>query len=100
MKKNQKIVINVPDPNLYKPLYKGRIYWVFENNPDQPFEGWTVDSDVLLWDRNISTVLACGKYQEDGSIEGCANIGQGVTFHASDPIDIVSCFKSIEKWSL
>ncbi len=97
MNKNQKKPTNVPDPKLYKPLYKGRIYWVFENNPDQPFEGWTSDSDVLLWDRDIDTVLACGKYQEDGSIAGCVNIGQGITFHVDEPKDIVSCFKWIEK---
>lgn len=90
--------MNTPDQNLYKPLYKGQIYWVFENNPAQPFEGWTSEIGVLLWHREAKCLIAGGNYQEDKSIKGCILWGQGVDFIAIDPKHMVECTKSIAKW--
>lgn len=92
------IILALPDPKIYKPLYKGRIYWVFENNPTKPFEEWTKDIDILLWDRDIQCLIACGTFLKDKSIKGSILWGQGVDFVALDAKHMVQCVKSISKW--
>ena len=45
----------------YKPLYKGRRYWVFKNDPANPFQidptspygKWTTNSDILVYHREF-----------------------------------------------
>ena len=85
----------------YKPLYKGRRYWVFENEPERPFEGWTGDMSlfrILLYDRLLETLLAAGTWIEDGSIYGEILWGQGVDFEAPDPRAMVDAVLSIANW--
>ena len=82
----------------YKPLYKGLHYWVFLNDKDCPFEGWTKDSDVIAYDLYLNWIMAVGKYNDDGVIEGCYMGGQGVTFHADNAKDMVAECLSIQKW--
>ena len=35
----------------YKPLYKGSRFWVFQNDPDNPYEGWTGEWNILVYHR-------------------------------------------------
>ncbi len=85
----------------YKPLYKGRRYWVFENDPARPFDGWTDDMDlfqILLYDRTLDLLMASGSWQEDGSISGGILWGQGGSFTACDPRDMVDQVLGYAKW--
>lgn len=82
----------------YKPLYKGRRYWVFLNNPEQPFEGWTKDYRIIAYDINNGCVMAVGNYRADGMIDACFVGGQGVTFESSSPEEIVHSCLGIMKW--
>ena len=82
----------------YTPLYTGRRFWIFLNDKENPFEDWTEDSDIILYDIRFGGVLAVGKYKNDGRIEGCYMGGQGVTFEVSEPKDMIGECLGIEKW--
>jgi hypothetical protein len=81
----------------YKPLYKGRRYWIFENAPLKPYEGWTGDWKILAYDRLGEFLAACGNFKTDGTI--CAEIlwGQGVSFGANDLRGMASYIKYLEQ---
>ena len=81
----------------YNTLYETEGYWVFENSKEKPYEGWTEDRQILMFDRNLNVLLACGNWRADGSIEGEALMGQGVTFDAVDLDDMVSTVLQVEK---
>ena len=40
-----------PPLKVYKPIYKGRRFWVFQNDPDNPYEGWTGEWNILVYHR-------------------------------------------------
>jgi hypothetical protein len=82
----------------YTPLYKGRRYWIFLNNPEDPFDGWTKDSDIIAYDLEFDGILAVGNYNKNGSIDGCYMGGQGVTFIADNPRDMIGECLGIMKW--
>ena len=86
----------------YKPLYKGRRYWVFENDPNRPFGGWTDDMNlfqILLYDKLFENLMASGVWNEDGTtISGGVLWGQGVDFTATGPRDMVDTVLGIAKW--
>ena len=73
---------------LYKPLYKGSRYWVFENDPENPFEPWMRDEfeqwQVLVYDRVFDSLIATCEIDENGGISGEITIGLGDSFEASD----------------
>ena len=82
----------------YKALYKGRRYWVFQNSKDQPFDDWTEDFEVVMYDRSIHAVMAYGNLKADGSIFGSVMWGQGVQFEAADARAMVREVLEIDKW--
>jgi hypothetical protein len=73
----------------FVPLYKGRRYWIFLNDKEYPFQDWTKDSDIIVYDIDCSGVLAVGSYKENGSINCSYLGGQGVVFEASSPKDML-----------
>jgi hypothetical protein len=81
----------------YKPLYKGRRFWIFENNPAKPFDRWTGDSRILAYDRKYEALAACGNYKEDGSISAEYVGGQGVKFNAFDLAGMARELRWIDK---
>ena len=88
----------------YKPLYKGRRYWVFKNDPANPFEidptspygKWTTDSDILVYHREFDALAACGEWI-DGVIQAETLWGQGVTFQADSYANMAAHVGWIEK---
>lgn len=82
----------------YTALYKGRRYWVFLNDPEDPFDGWTNEWKIIVYDFEISAVIAVGNYSKDGSIDGEYMGGQGITFDAADPKGMIASCLSISKW--
>lgn len=82
----------------YKSLYKGRRYWVFLNEKDNPFEGWTDEYEIIVYDFDVPAIIAVGSYREDGSIGGTFVGGQGVTFHAIDAKGMIAECINISKW--
>lgn len=88
---------SVPDICLYPPLYKGRRYRVFEDNVDQPYRGF-YDVPLLLLDCLTGKILASGTQKANGSIDACVLWGQGVTFSAFNPRDMIDQTLSITKW--
>ena len=70
---------------------------MFENSKEDPYDGWTEEWEILMLDRNLEVLLACGNWQADGSIEGEALVGQGITFDAADIEVMVSTVLQIEK---
>ena len=53
-----------PPLKFYKPLYKGRRFWVFQNDPDNPHERWTGGQGVLVYDRLHDSVVAFGNWKD------------------------------------
>jgi hypothetical protein len=70
-------------------LYKGRRYWIFENDTRKPFDEWTGDYKILAYDRTFDALVACGNWKSDGSIDAGILWGQGVSFEAVDLRDMV-----------
>jgi hypothetical protein len=84
----------------YRALYKGRRYWVFENDFQRPY-GIYDDAkyhQILLFDATVGEVIAAGTRMADGSIMGCVMWGQGVDFHAANAADMVHQTLGIAKW--
>jgi hypothetical protein len=81
----------------YKPLYKGRRYWIFENDTRKPFDEWTGDYKILAYDRTFDALVACGNWKSDGSIDAGILWGQGVSFEAVDLRDMVQQIISLDK---
>ena len=73
----------------YKPLYKGRRFWVFQNDPDNPYEGWTGEWNILAYHRPCETVVATGNWEDD-EISGEIVWGQGVPFKADSYKDMAA----------
>ncbi len=91
----------IPDEiKSYKALYKGRRFWVFENNFERPYSFHTdVKYDqILLFDSAIGIIRANGYWTDAGEIHGCVMAGQGVDFIASDPAGMISSTLRIVKW--
>jgi hypothetical protein len=84
----------------YKALYKGRKYWVFENDFERPYDGFNDvnDNQYLVYDASIDTIIAVGGLAENGLIHGWVTWGQGVDFYATDAADMVAQILSIAKW--
>lgn len=84
----------------YRALYKGRRFWVFENDFERPYDIYDDPkwNQVLLFDANIGCIRAVGRWRDDGGIDGCAMWGQGVDFIATDPADMISSVCTIDKW--
>jgi hypothetical protein len=82
----------------YNPLYKGRRFWVFENDKSKPYQGWATDHDVLLYDRDCGDIIAVGSYSDRGWIRGCVLWGQGCDFDASSPRDMIDQTLYIATW--
>ena len=90
---------HIPDEiKQYRALYKGHRFWVFENDKENPYQGWATDHDVLLYDRDCGDLIAVGSYEPDGRILGCVLWGQGVDFGASDAKDMIAQTLNIAKW--
>jgi hypothetical protein len=53
----------------YTSWYEGRRFWVVENNPENPIEGWTGDHELIAYDRQSNTVAAVGKWRPAGTVE-------------------------------
>jgi len=99
----------------YKPLYKGRRYWVFENDFKRPFKlqhayftqaiiyEEFIDEkydQILVYDAMFRVISATGHLAADGQIHGCHCKGQGLTFTAKDPADMASTVGCIDKRDL
>jgi len=87
------------DIRSYRSLYKGRRFWVFENDFARPY-GIHTDrqyDQVLVYDSEIDAVVANGHWAEDGTINGCSFWGQGVTFASADPAGLVAAVKDIDR---
>ena len=84
----------------YKALYKGRRYWVFENDFQRPYDGFDDEKEnqYLVYDASIDALIAVGGLAENGLIRGCVLWGQGVDFYATDAADMVSQTLGIAKW--
>ncbi len=83
----------------YTPLFKGRRFWVFENDFTRPYDIHT-DSQydqVLVYDSQIDAVIANGNWAEDGTIHGCSFWGQGISFASPDPAGMVAAVKDIDR---
>jgi len=76
----------------YKALYKGRQFWVFENDFDRPYDIYDDPEwhQILLFDCEALGITATGYWTALGNIHGCVMWGQGVDFIAKDPADMVS----------
>lgn len=88
------------DIKTYKAFYKGKRFWVFENDFERPFRDFDDPEwhQILFYDLASDDVLAVGKYLKDGDIHGCVMWGQGVDFIVSDAIGMVRSVKSISRW--
>ena len=99
----------------YKALYKGRRYWVFENDFKRPFklqhayftqaiifDEFTNEKydQFLVYDATFRVIPGTGYWAEDGQIHGCHSKGQGLTFTAKDPADMASTVGNIDKRDL
>lgn len=99
----------------YKALYKGRRYWVFENDFARPFKLQNayytqaiiyddfIDEkydQILVYDAMFRVISATGYMAADGQIHGCHCKGQGLTFTAKDPADMASTVGYIDKRDL
>jgi len=73
----------------FSPLYKGRRYWIFLNDKKYPFENWTEDFEIIIFDIQFGCVLAVGNYKDNGKIDCSFMGGQGVAFEASSPKDML-----------
>jgi hypothetical protein len=82
----------------YKALYKGRRYWVFQNSKEHPFDDWTEDFAVVMYDRAEHVVMAYANLKADGSMFGSVLWGQGVQFEAADARAMVREVLEIDKW--
>jgi hypothetical protein len=84
----------------YKALYKGRRFWVFENDFSRPYDIYDDPEwhQILLFDCEALGITATGYWTALGNIHGCVMWGQGVDFIAKDPADMVSNTLSIAKW--
>ena len=80
----------------YKPLYKGRRFWIFQNDPDNPYEGWTGGEGVLVYHRLHDSVVACGNWK-DGVISAEICWGQGVSFITEGYKDMAAKVAWLEK---
>ena len=76
----------------YRPLYKGVRFWVFQNDPSDPFEEWMSDAfeqnQVLVYDRVFEGLVATCEINEDGLISVDIVIGPGDSFEAFDFRDL------------
>lgn len=70
------------------PLYKGRRFWVFQNDPSNPFIDLSPEVlgqfHILVYDRVFEGLVAACEINEDGSIFGDIVIGLGDSFEAHD----------------
>lgn len=84
----------------YKALYKGRRFWVFENNFERPYDIYDDRKwhQILLFDCQVGQIAATGYWTERREIHGCVMWGQGVDFIASDPAGMISNTLSIARW--
>ena len=84
----------------YRALYKGRRYWVFENDFARPFDSHTDEEydQLLVYDSLTDAISANGYRSPDGTIHGCSFWGQGITFECDDPAGMVFCLQSIDRW--
>ena len=81
----------------YTPLFNGRRFWVFQNDPARPY-GIHTDGQydqVLVYDSQIDTVIASGYWAEDDTIQGCSFWGQGISFASVDPAGTVAAVNDI-----
>ena len=72
----------------YRPLYKGLRFWVFQNDPCNPFEEWMSEDlehyKVLVYDRVFEGLIAACEINEEGRIFCEIVIGLGDSFEAID----------------
>lgn len=68
----------------YKTLYRGRRLWAVRNNPNTPLREWTKESEIVVWDASVESVVAVGNFKKDGTIAAEIVWGQGVSFLATD----------------
>lgn len=82
----------------YKALYKGRRYWLFENDFTRPYDLYTDEKyhQLLLYDNLADTISGSGYWANDGQIHGCSFWGQGIDFIVSDPAGMVSEIRNID----
>ena len=84
----------------YHVLHEEGTFVVFENLKLKPFDDWTEDYAVLVYDRDAGALLACANWKDDQSLEGEVLLGQGVAFLAGDVKRMVAEISKIEKWLL
>ncbi len=80
----------------YKPLYKGRRYWIFQNDPLNAYESWTFDYSILVYHRHYDSIVACGIWK-DGVIKAEICWGQGLSFEVENYSDMASQVRWLEK---
>ena len=85
--KQNKLPASLPNElRPYRPLYKGTRFWVFQNDPCNPFEEWMSDDfehyKVLVYDRVFKGLIAACEINEAGRILGDVVIGPGNSFEA------------------
>jgi hypothetical protein len=84
----------------YRALYKGRRFWVFENDPARPYGIHTdrLYDQVLVYDSLTETIRANGYWAKDRQIHGCSFWGQGISFASPDAAGMVHQIRAIDKW--
>jgi hypothetical protein len=66
------MVFKYTEPELtnHKILYKGKRYWVFEVNKENPFQNMENVCSILVYDKFCDGIACYCKYKDNGSIEG------------------------------
>ena len=80
-------------------LYKGRRYWVFEVNNENPFQNYEGTCQFLVFDKKVGCVCAWGNYAKNELLNGYIQYGQGcIDFEANSPKDFVEKMVKWYKW--
>ena len=82
----------------YHVLHEEGTFVVFENLKHKPFDDWTVDYTVLVYDADADAILACANWNDDQSLHGNVLLGRGVSFTAVDVKRMVAKISKIEQW--